>query len=48
VKAFLEAQEQFEGHDLLPASDVEENGDEEEDTEDREDIILPVNPTLPL
>ena len=48
VKAFLEAQEQFEGHDLLPASDVEENGDEKEDTEDRGGVTLPINVNLPL
>ena len=48
VKAFLEAQEKFEGHDLLPASDVEENGDGEGDNEDEDIGTLPVAPILPL
>ena len=48
VKAFLEAQEKFEGHDLLPASDVEENGDEKEDIEDRGGVTFPIEGALPL
>jgi len=48
VKAFLEAQEKFEGHDLLPAFDVGENDDGDGDTEDEDIGTFPVAPTLPL